>query len=176
MGCDCIFDKSLNSKVNLFCKEHVSDSKNGVGCFMGSSPQFKHVECSSHVLATFSCLTHLHRCGPYNNIRDRSVYSYIDLPLFSLYNVNQCDFDVQFLCGSFAERELETSRCVKSVLTESCDIAEKCANKKEDVNLTSIHTNKQLCFDYTLGFVTQPSSLSIVSHSSPWICLIVNNL
>ena len=62
---------------------------------MGSSTQFKRVQCSKHVLATFSRLTHLHRCGPYNNIRDRFVYSYIGLPLVLLYNASPCDFDIQ---------------------------------------------------------------------------------
>ena len=81
----------------MFGKEHTFDSKNGVGCFMGCSPQFKHGQCSTHVLATFSCLTHLHRCGPYNNSRNRFVYSYIGLPLFFLYNVGPCDFDIQLL-------------------------------------------------------------------------------
>ena len=137
---------------------------------MGFSPQFKRVQCSAHVLATFSRLTHLHRCGPYNNIRDRFVYSYIGLPLFFLHNVSPCDFHIQLSCDSLAQLERDVTGCINNrqpVVTENCDIAKKCVNKDDNVNSASMYINKQLCFDHTLGFFTQPSSIFIVSYSSP---------
>ena len=81
----------------------------------------------SVLLATFSRLTHLHRCGPYNNIRDYLVYSYTGFPLYFLYNVSLYDFDIQLSCESLIQQERDVTGCINNqqpVVTENCDIAE----------------------------------------------------
>ena len=57
--------------------------------------------------------------------------------------------------------------CINNRKPVVTDIPEECVNKDDNVNSASMYINKQLCFDHTLDFVAQPSSIFIASYISP---------
>ena len=142
-----------------------------LGVVLWGSPQFKRVECFTHVLTTLDHLSYLHRFGPYNNFKDRCVHNYIGLPLFYLCNTDQIYSDAQLLCEVGDKRELNIITCVEDVkqpvITDNHNVAERRVSNDENVGSTVVYNNRNLCFDHTLGFVTQQSSSFIASHTAP---------
>ena len=110
--------------------------------------------------------SNLHTFGPYNNLADHSVFDYIGLSLFYLHNTDRVQYDVQFLCED-TDMHKDVVTGVQQSISENYKVTEKYITDDTNVDSTVVHVYKDLCFDHTLAFVTQPSSLLIVFHSSP---------
>ena len=98
----------------------------------------------------------MHRNGPYNNLKDRFVQSFVGLPLFTLYDDHVCN-NIQ-ISSTVPDVTISDETCKKVRAHQSED-------GEESLPVTCV--NKSLQFDYTLGFVTTPSLPFITSHSSP---------
>ena len=163
-------------------------SKIGVGSDnKGFSPCISADRFPPHVSANLCRLLYLHIFGPYSNMRDRILQSFVGVPYFrfhmqTCYNMDcSTQFNVQFrdeTCKnvscfnnaidvqSNSNVEVSSGSHHEILTDESESSVNLQAGKGDDKDVLS-DCNKPVNFNYALGFVTSPSKNFIAPHSTP---------
>ena len=111
------------------------DSKIGVGYYKkGPSPQNFCYQCPTHASATFGRLIQLHRYGPYNNVRDHFVQSFVGTPLFYVKND-----------GQICHKDKISSTVSDTIMNdETCKVIHTHQSEDGENNLSVPHVNKEI--------------------------------
>ena len=175
----------LHERSKVCCSKKSCFQTFGGGCCnKGFSPCVESLECLRDLSVNLPYILCIHSQGPYGNLQDHLINSFIGVPLISLCKCHLNDISD----NAIASVDLSKSRGVThETRVYSKDVFDP-KNRDLLVNHDNVHTdyesyrfsgdfdmqshlqfnpvNKVQPFNYDLGFVTQPSTQIIASNST----------